>query len=315
MNSLISEHTLKGLRKGLKGKIVYHASLRRYTSLRVGGPAEMVVYPATREELQHLIRYSSAHAVPCLIIGRGTNLLVRDGGVKGMVIKLSSGFSRIKVVEALPSSVKVAVEAGVSLLRFVNFTLSKALSGAEFLTGIPGSLGGALAMNAGAHGKTMQDIVESITWVTPHAEIEEKKRDELTFGYRRLVLPAGTIIMSALVKLQPGNQRAILTEIRRIKTWRRHTQPLNQPSAGSVFKNPPHHAAGQLVEQAGLKGFQVGKAKISEKHANVIVNLGGATAQDILTLMETMQQKVLKDTKIWLEPEIKIVGDNEILNC
>jgi len=303
--------TFKELRKLVKGKMLFHVPLSRYTSLKVGGPAEIMIYPSDMMELQKVIHLSQTHAIPYFIIGRGTNLLVKDGGVRGLVIKLSRGFKKIKVVEVFQNHTKVLVEAGVSLKRLLTFSLGKGLSGLEFMSGIPGSMGGALAMNSGAQGRQMQDVTESLTLITPQAEVVEKRRKYLNFEYRQLHLPTGTIIVKALIRMKQGNQKETLSEIEKIKTWRRQNQPLNLPSAGSVFKNPPGKSAGKLVEQAGLKGYQVGKAKISEKHANFIINLGGATAKDILSLMEIMQNRVYQETGIRLETEIKIAGESE----
>ena len=301
---------LKELRKFVKGKMLFHVPLSRYTSLRVGGPVEIMIYPLDVMELKKVIHFSQTQAIPYFIIGRGTNLLIKDGGFRGVVIKLSRGFKKIKIVEVFRNHIKVLVEAGVSIKRLLNFSIKRRLSGLEFLSGIPGSMGGALAMNSGAQGRQMQDVTESLTLVTTQAELVEKRRKQLKFEYRQLHLPTGAIIVKALIRMKQGNQREILSEIEKIKKWRRQTQPLNLPSAGSIFKNPPGKSAGKLVEQVGLKGFQVGKAKISEKHANFIVNLGGATAKDILSLIEIIQNRVYQETGIRLEPEIKIAGEN-----
>ena len=180
----------------------------------------------------------------------------------------------------------------------------------EFASGIPGSLGGALAMNAGAQGKEMRDITESITMVSSQATVIEKRHSDLCFSYRSLQIPAGTVIVKAILRMKPGNRKTIMHNIEKITAWRRQKQPLNLPSAGSIFKNPPDKSAGQLIEEAGLKGLQVGKAQVSEKHANFIVNLGGASAQDILSLMKIIKEKVYRKTGIRLEPEIHIVGEN-----
>jgi len=306
----MQQDRLKELCKLVKGKMLFHVPLSRYTSLRIGGPAEIMIYPLDIMELQKVIHFSQIHAIPYFIIGRGTNLLIKDDGLKGVVIKLSGSFKKIKVVEVFRSNIKVLVEAGVSLKRLLTFSIGKGLSGVEFLSDVPGSMGGALAMNSGAQGRQMQDVTESLTLITPQAEVVEKRRKYLNFEYRQLHLPVGSVIVKALIRMKQERQKRILSEIEKIKKWRRQTQPLDLPSAGSIFKNPPGKSAGQLVEQVGLKGFQAGKAKISEKHANFIVNLGGATAKDILSLIVIIQNRVYQETEIWLEPEIKIVGEN-----
>ena len=180
----------------------------------------------------------------------------------------------------------------------------------EFMSGIPGSLGGALATNAGALGKEMKDITEGVTLLTPRAALREKKRDALHFDYRTLALSKGTVIINGFLRLKKRSKGNRGHPVAHDTSWRRQSQPLNLPSAGSVFKNPPGQFAGQLVEQVGLKGFQVGKAQISEKHANFIVNRGGATASDVLSLMEIMEKKVYQATGIKLEKEVHVVGEN-----
>jgi UDP-N-acetylmuramate dehydrogenase len=307
----MQQNALKELHKLVRGKILCNVPLSRYTSLRVGGPAETMMYPLNIMELQKVINFSRTHQVPYFILGRGTNLLIKDGGVRGIVIKLSRSFKKIKVVETLRTHTRLLVESGVSLRRLLNFSAEKGLSGLEFLSGIPGSTGGALWMNSGAYGRHMQDVTESLTLMTPKAEVVEKKRNQLNFDYRQLRLPTGTIIMNALIRTKQENPKKITAEIEKNKKRRSKNQPLNLPSAGSVFKNPPGKSAGQLVEQAGLKGFHVGEAKISEKHANFIINRGNATAEDILSLMKIMQNRVYQVTGIRLEPEIKIAGESE----
>ena len=305
------EHdTLKELGTTLKGKILSQVSLSRYTSLHVGGIADIMIYPATVQELQTVIRYSRKHAIPYCIMGRGTNLLIKDGGIRGIVIKLSRCCNTIKVIETLKSRVSLTAGAGVSLRRLLNFAVKDSLSGLEFLSGIPGSLGGALAMNAGAQGKEMKDITDTITLLTPQAEVIEQHSGELHFTYRNLALSRGTVILKAVLKMKQSTRSILLGRIEKINRWRRRVQPLNLPSAGSVFKNPPGQSAGQLVEQAGLKGFTLGNAQVSDKHANFIVNRGGATARDVLSLMDIMQNRVYQATGIQLEPEICIAGEN-----
>ncbi len=302
--------SLKQLERTLKGKILHQVSLKRYTSLRVGGIADTMIYPATIKELQRIITFSQKHSVPYCIIGRGTNLLIKDGGIRGIVIKLSRCCNTIKMAETARHQVTLTAGAGVSLRRLLLFSVNQNLSGLEFLSGIPGSLGGALAMNAGAHGTEMKDVTDTITLLNPQAEVIEETPSTLNFDYRNLALPKGTAILQAALKMKRSTKSILRSRIKKINEWRRQTQPLNYPSAGSVFKNPPGEWAGQLVEQVGLKGFTVGNAQVSAKHANFIVNRGGATAQDILTLINIMQNKVFQETGIRLQPEICIAGEN-----
>lgn len=310
----MQSNEFKELTKDIKGKILFHVPLSRYTSLRVGGPVDAMIYPSDIMELQKVIDFSQTQAIPYVVIGRGSNLLVKDGGLKGIAIRLSLGFKRIQLLDRSRKHTNLLVEAGVSLKRLLAFCMERGLSGLEFASGIPGSTGGALAMNAGAQGRQMEDVTESLTLITHQAEVIERSKEHLNFAYRTLHLPTGTIILSARIRMKHRSQKTILAEVEKTIKWRWQTQPLNFPSAGSVFKNPIGKSAGQLVEQVGLKGFQVGKAKISEKHANFIVNLGGATAKDILSIMDIMQNRVYQKTGIRLEPEIKIAGDNGKIN-
>ena len=310
----MQNNAFKELSKNIKGKILFRVPLSRYTSLRVGGPADIMIYPSGVMELQKVICFSQTQAIPYFVIGRGSNLLIKDGGLKGIAIRLSLGFKRIKLFNRSRNHTSVLVEAGVSLNRLLKFCIGRGLSGLEFLSGIPGSIGGALAMNSGAQGRQMKDVTESLALITPQAEVTEKSKEHLNFEYRKLHLPTGTIILKAQILMKHRSKKIILSEVEKIKKWRRQTQPLNLPSAGSVFKNPIGKSAGQLIEQTGLKGFRVGKAEISEKHANFIVNLGGATAKDILSIMGIIQNRVYQKTGIRLEPEIKIAGENGKVN-
>ena len=301
---------IKELSTMVKGKILYQVPLSRYTSLHVGGIADSMIYPANLTELQKIISFCRTEKVPYFILGRGSNLVIRDGGIRGIVIKLSQSFKKIKIVKEFGNHARLFVEAGVSLRRLFTYSESRGLSGVEFTSGIPGSLGGALAMNAGAQGREMKDITETLTLLTPQAALREKKRSALHFDYRRLHLPKGTVIVNASIRLKKHSTSTLLTR-EKSTPWRRQMQPLNLPSAGSVFKNPPGKSAGQLVEQAGLKGLLAGKAQISEKHGNFIVNRGGATARDVLSLMKIMQSRVYQETGIRLEKEVHVVGENE----
>ena len=301
---------IKELRTVVKGKILYQVPLSRYTSLRVGGSADIMLYPANLTELQTVMCFCRTENVPYFVLGRGSNLVVRDGGIRGIVIKLSRSFKKIKIVKECGNRISLLVEAGVSLRRLFTYAVSRGLSGMEFMSGIPGSLGGALAMNAGAEGREMKDITEALTLLTPRATLRETKRAALHFDYRTLDLAKGTVIINASLRLEKHRTGALRHTSGKGTSWRRRMQPLNLPSAGSVFKNPPGQSAGQLVEQVGLKGLRVGKAQISEKHANFIVNRGGATARDVLSLMEIMQNRVYQETGILLEHEVHVVGEN-----
>ena len=300
----------KALSTLVKGTLLYRAPLSRYTSLHVGGIADSLLYPANLTELQQVIRFCRTEHVPYFVLGCGSNLVIRDGGIRGVVIKLSRSFRKIKIVGACGNHVSLLVEAGVYLRRLLTYAAERGLTGLEFTSGIPGSLGGALAMNAGSLGGEMKDVTEALTLLTPRGTLREKKSAVLNFGYRSLELSPGSVIISACIRLKKLGRHAVLENIEKNSAWRRQTQPLSLPSAGSVFKNPPGKSAGQLVEQVGLKGLRMGKAQISERHANFIVNRGGATANQVLSLMEIMQNRVYRETGIRLEREVRIVGEN-----
>jgi UDP-N-acetylmuramate dehydrogenase len=306
----MNRNTAKELAALTRGKVLLQVPLSRHTSLKVGGCADMMICPVHPEEVQSIIRFCAERAIPHLVMGAGTNLLVRDGGIRGLVIKLTRGFGKITLISPEGGQPMLRAEAGTSLRRLLAVCLEKQLSGLEFTSGIPGSLGGAWAMNAGARGREMADITQALTLLTPRGEIEETGNPGLCFDYRRLRLPPGTIILKGLLRVRRGSRNVIAGEVEMINRQRRQTQPLDLPSAGSVFKNPPGDAAGRLIERAGLKGRRAGGAQISEQHANFIVNRGGATARDILTLMDMMQTGVHSATGILLEPELQVVGED-----
>jgi UDP-N-acetylmuramate dehydrogenase len=305
----MNQRVAKELSALTRGTVLRQVPLSRHTSLKVGGCADMMIYPATPEEVSAIIRLCTGRAIPHCVMGAGTNLLVRDGGFRGVVIKLTRSFRTITLVQPDGDQPMLRAGAGASLRRLLAVCLDKELAGLEFVSGIPGSLGGAWAMNAGAQGTEMGEVTEAITLITPQGEIEEKKSG-IPFSYRSLQLAPGTVILKGLLRVRRGKRSAIVKTVETINRWRWKTQPLDLPNAGSVFKNPPGDAAGRLIEQAGLKGRRAGGAQISEKHANFIVNRGGATAEDIMTLMEIMQTTVREATGITLEPELRVVGED-----
>ncbi len=306
----MNRNVAKELAALTRGTVLLEVPLRRHTSLRVGGCADMLIYPANHRELLAIISFCDGRNIPRLVMGAGTNLLVRDGGIRGVVIKLTRSFRKITMVRTDGDQPMIRAEAGVPLRRLLAVCLEQELAGMEFVSGIPGSLGGAWAMNAGAQGAEMGDVTEAITLLTPAGELEEKKSPGIPFAYRHLHIPPGTIILQGLLRVRPGTRGAIAQTMEAIHRRRWQTQPLDLPSAGCVFKNPPGNAAGRLIDQAGLKGRRQGGAQISERHANFIVNRGGATARDILTLMDVMQKSVLEATGVHLEPEVQVVGEH-----
>jgi UDP-N-acetylmuramate dehydrogenase len=299
------------LKKLFRGNLLFNAPLRDFISFQVGGPAEVIAFPEDQEDLINILIFICQEKLPSFVLGEGTNLLVRDGGFKGIMIKLSAGFNTIRLKDKNREKVYVSAQAGARLSRLIQFSLRQSLTGLEFAAGIPGSVGGAIAMNAGAYGGETKNAVHSLTLITLEGEPKYCDRSSLNFSYRKLELPSATIITEAVFELYYGNSCKIAYQIKKNLTERKKHQPLNLPSAGSVFKNPPGFYAAQLIEEAGLKGYQIGGAAISEKHANFIVNTGKATAADIENLILLVQEKVEKKKGIRLEPEIQIIGERE----
>jgi UDP-N-acetylmuramate dehydrogenase len=284
-----------------------------HTSFRIGGPADALVMPADRGDLIALLAEIREQGIPYAVLGGGTNLLFRDGGFRGVVISLKQ-MSAIEVAReyrSLGGSFAVIhAEAGAVLARLLSFSVERGLTGLEFSTGIPGTVGGALCMNAGTSQGEFGDIVETVTLLAPSGDLVVQPHDEMGFGYRTANVPSGHIVLDARVILRYSDAEKIKVQVKKIMDQRKALQPWGMPNAGSVFKNPMDEAAGKLIESAGLKGRAVGGAQVSEKHANFIVNTGNAKAADVLALMETIRDKVLEMHRIRLEPEIKIIGED-----
>lgn len=288
--------------------VLFDEPLERFTSLKVGGRADALVFPQSVAELEKLMLFLKEGGHSFLVVGNWTNLLVRDGGYRGVVVAMKN-LRRITWGSENADHLTVDAQAGVSLLELVRLTAERALAGMAFCAGIPGSVGGAVMMNAGAYGQEIKDVLYRATLMNDQGVVMDRLRQDLSFEYRRLNVPEGTIVLGAVFRLKRGESRNIRKRIDEILEQRRQKHPLNYPSAGSIFKNPVGHPAGLLIEAAGLKGTAVGGARISDIHGNFIVNTGGATATDILALIERVQQEVLKQTGIILETEVRIVGE------
>jgi len=278
--------------------------MKRYTSMRVGGTADTVVYPRASTELIKVLNLLRSLNVSRIVLGGGTNLVVRDSGIRDVVVSTK----RMRRVELLKGN-KVYAEAGAVLGSVLNFTLGAELGGLEFAAGIPGTVGGGIIMNAGANGGEMKDVVEEVhVWLD--GEEVCLRGDEIKFEYRRSRLPERAIVIGVKIALRPGGRegkklvRAYLS-----KRWR--TQPVEVPSAGCMFKNPKEIPAGRLLDELGFKGFQIGGAKFSEMHANYIVNSGGATALDIIDLVDIAKREVLLRRGMELDMEVKIIGEDK----
>jgi UDP-N-acetylmuramate dehydrogenase len=289
-------------------RVRFSVSLARYTSFRIGGPADVFVEPETLEELRIVMTILHQGELPVFVLGGGTNILVSDRGVRGVVIKLGGGFNYAHWNEGVGAA-QVKIGAARSLGRFVREAVVKGYGGIEFAEGIPGSVGGGLLMNAGAFGGELSRVVEAITGVSSDGTVVCRHREELRFTYRATALPRGFVIAEIEFCLWEEMRTNLVAAMENARQKRRRTQPHGYPNAGSIFKNPPGNYAGQLIEAAGLKGLGQGQVQVSEKHANFIVNRGGATAVEVRQLMERVQQTVSEKTRIWLEPEIRLVGE------
>jgi len=272
--------------------------------MQVGGPADSLLFPRDVDDLKRVVRYARRKKIPLLILGRGTNLVVRDRGIRGWVINLAQGMKKIQVDGEV-----VEAEAGLSLQRLVQFSVRKELTGLEPFSGIPGTVGGGLAMNAGAWGVELKDVLLSVTLMKEDGEIVERSRSRLRFSYRGLAIPSSWIILKGRFKLKTGKKEEIFARVKSYSEMRKKKQPLEYPSAGSVFKNPKEGPAGKWIEEAGLKGFRIGRAMVSERHANFIINLGKAKAEEVIRLMEFVEKKVYEEKGISLEREVKVVGE------
>jgi UDP-N-acetylmuramate dehydrogenase len=299
------EETIRTLIKSsIRGEAIDNEPLSRHTSLRLGGPADLFVVPADIADLRALLAVLNQTGTPRLVIGGGNNLLVRDGGFRGVVITLK----RLDRLEQIGSD-GILAEAGVLNGSLVSFARERGMAGIEFLIGIPGILGGALSMNAGAHGEAILDRVESLTTLRD-GEILVTGRDNLDFGYRYLSLKEGEIIVAATFHLTGGSSQVIEERIEGFLSHRRATQQVGFPNAGSFFRNPEGMQAWRLIEAAGLKGLRVGGAQVSETHANFLINVGGARAADFIELSRVIKEKVKAFSGDILEEEVRIVGED-----
>ena len=297
-------HPPKEIRHLIEGKVLFNAPMKRFTSIKTGGPADGLFFPKDVGELRRVVCYARKKSIPILILGKGTNLIVTDKGFRGWMISLTQGLNRLQIEGEIAEA-----EAGLPLQRLVQSSIQKGLTGLEAFFGIPGTVGGGLAMNAGAWGTEMKDIVLSIAFMNEEGEVVERPRSRLRFSYRKLGLPPSWIILKGRFHLKQGNKEEVLERVRTYSEMRRRAQPLDYPSAGSIFKNPKEGPAGKWIEEAGLKGVRMGQAMISERHANFIINLGRATSEQIIQLMEWAERRVYEEKGISLEREVKVVGD------
>lgn len=279
--------------------------MSKHTTFRIGGPADLFVAPENTDEIKKLIAICKEEEVPYFILGNGSNLLVSDKGYRGVIIQLYRSFGQITLKEN-----EIHAQAGALLSGIAAMAREASLTGFEFAGGIPGTLGGAVVMNAGAYGGEMKDVLKKVTVLTPEGEIVTLQAGELQMGYRTSIIKeAGYIVLEAVISLKKGDQDEIKSRMQELAGMRSSKQPLSYPSAGSTFKRPEGYFAGKLIMDSGLRGYQVGGAQVSEKHCGFVINTGNATAKDVTTLMADVQRIVMEKFGVKLEPEVKFLGD------
>lgn len=316
---MLDEADIQWLRREYGSSVRFNEPMAAHTSFKIGGPADVFVQPKSEGKLEAIVKWSQEKKIPYVLIGAGTNVLVKDGGIRGLVIHLGQMVTDV-AWDIRQARVKVSTGAGIPTKRICALAIKQGWRGMNFALGIPGTLGGAIMMNAGtAHG-AMADVVDSVTVITATGDKMVIRRKSLSFKYRGLQLPesvaaelsAPAILTAAVLNLVRGNRHEIRQEARQWMQSRSRRQPAWQPSAGCFFKNPqPELAAGRLIDEAGLKGWQVGRAQVSPRHANFIINLGGANAADVLTIKTKIQETVRSRFGINLEPEVHIVGEEK----
>lgn len=281
------------------------ALLKEYTYTKVGGPADYLAFPRNRYELARIISYANKEKIPWLVLGNASNLIVRDGGIRGFVIM----FDKLNTVRI--NGYTLEAEAGANLIQTTKIAKFHSLIGFEFACGIPGSIGGAVFMNAGAYGGEISQIFLSAKILTKQGEIKTISARDMAFGYRHSsIQETGDIVISAKFALRPGNYEAITQEMNRLNHLRQLKQPLEFPSCGSVFKRPPGYFAGQLIMEANLKGYRIGGVEVSEKHAGFMVNVANGTAKDYENLIAHVIDTVYQNSGVRLEPEVRIIGES-----
>ncbi|MFC1569643.1 UDP-N-acetylmuramate dehydrogenase [bacterium] len=293
------------LKKVSRGQILLDEPMSRHTSYKIGGPADILIKPHDQEDVTAIVDFCNREGIPRFVIGNGTNLLISDEGLRGVVIDVSKAFQHLSNKGNV-----VTVGTGNLLGKLIDYCTEMGLTGLEALVGIPGQVGGALVLNAGAFNTEITDKLIAVRLLTSNGLLEIRKRNEIEAGYRKTNFPDGSILVEAQFMLQEGNPKEMKVYQENILKRRREKQPLSLPSAGSVFKRPPNDYAGRLIEDAGCKGLRIGDAMVSRKHANFIVNCHFATAQDVLRVIQEVRERVFKQFNITLQLEIHMIGFN-----
>lgn len=304
MNNSVNE-LAEVLKQKMPGHVFCNEPMKKHTSFKIGGPADILVQPQDPDALAQVLAAARGYEVPVTVLGNGSNVLVRDKGIRGLVIKIGNALKIFR-----QDGERLYFGAGYSLALASRKAWECGLSGMEFAVGIPGSIGGAVYMNAGAYNGEMKCVVESVRVMDMAGKAMELTADDLQFGYRKTSLQqSGYIITEVCLKMQPGDKDDIKAMMDDFSSRRISKQPLELPSAGSMFKRPPGHFAGTLIEQAGLKGYTVGGAQVSEKHAGFVVNRGSATAADVLQLIADVRRIVMEKAGVELHPEVLVIGE------
>lgn len=286
-----------------KNNILIDEPLKNHTTFKIGGNADFLVMPETKDEIVTLIKFLKDNNINYFVIGNGSNLLVNDEGFRGVIVKMGTQFSNATV-----SGNKIILDAGITLKKISNILTEESLKGFEELSGIPGSLGGAIYMNAGAYGREIKDVLYDVTFINKSGEIETLKIEDIEMKYREtLFSKENLVVLGATLILEKGDKEEISKRVREVTKMRVDKQPLNYPSAGSTFKRPEGHFAGKLIEDANLKGYTVGGAKISKKHAGFVINYNNATFNDVITLTENVKKEVKDKFGVELELEVKVL--------
>ena len=299
------EDILKTLTKDIPNSKVYiNEPMKKHTSFKIGGNADIFVKANTREDVIYVLNFANTNNIPLTIVGNGSNLLVKDNGIRGITMQVS--LDKIQIEDEC----MVKVGAGVKLGLLASTLANNEIAGFEFAAGIPGTIGGAVRMNAGAYGKEFKDIIEEVECLTRDGKIKVLKKENLDFSYRHsIICSTCEIVLSATLKLEKGNKEEIKQKMNEFLELRKEKQPIEFPSAGSTFKRGEDFITAKLIDEAGLKGYQIGGAQVSLKHAGFVVNKGNATAEDVLNLMEYITDTIYKKFEKRIEPEIEIIGE------
>lgn len=292
-------------------QVRFDEDMAPHTTLSVGGPADAFVEIANEAELKAVLAFAETKKIPYFILGSGSNVLVRDGGIRGLVLCLKADFAGCQIVEERDADVFVQAGSALGTMKFLRWCNDQGLTGHEVLTGVPGCIGGNIATNAGTHVGQLSDVVEEVRVMSAEGKISTLRKKALHFDYRQCKLPKGCVILSALFRLQRVAAEEAGKKFRELMERRKATQPIQEQSSGCMFKNAGKISAGKLIDEAGLKGIRVGKARISDAHANFIVNEGGAKAKDVLILMGLIKERVKQNAHVVLEQEVIVVGEDE----